>query len=158
MSSYGNFYQAIAVRKITLFVLLLFLVAVASFNLVSGLVMIVEQRKADVAILRTVGLGGRSIVGVFVWLGMIVAVSGIGIGLLLGALLAWALPLLFAAANAAFELDLMNQYFINYLPSETRAADLLIIAIVAISLSLAASIYPAWKAGRLLPGDVLKHE
>ncbi|NOX49671.1 MAG: FtsX-like permease family protein [Gammaproteobacteria bacterium] len=158
MSSHGGLYQAIAVQKLTMFVLLSFLVGVAAFNLVSGLVMIVEQRKQDVAVLRTLGASARSVMLIFCVLGLLLAVLGIGLGLVVGVALALALPLAFEWGSASLGLNLMTQYFISYLPVDVRTADLLQIGGGALLISFCSTIYPAWKATRLLPSEVLAHE
>lgn len=155
---YGPLYQAIAVQKVTMFVLLSFLVAVAAFNLISGLVMIVEQRKQDVAILGTLGYGQSGILILFLVLGMTIASVGICVGVALGAALAMALPHLFLAANDAFSLNLMSQYFIAYLPVDVRWPDLLVIVATAFGLAALATLFPAMRATRILPGRVLAHE
>ncbi len=154
----GNLYEAIAVQKVTMFVLLSFLVAVAAFNLVSGLMMIVEQRKNDVAVLRTLGAASGTIIRLFCALGLFLAVSGIVMGILSGAAFALALPVVFNYASQALELNIMSQYFIGYLPVDVRMIDLAWIAAAALGLSLMATIYPAWQASRLLPSRVLAHE
>ena len=158
MDRYGNLFQAIAVQKLTMFFLLLFLVAVAAFNLISGLVMMVEQRKADIAVLATLGLGSRGIMTVFIALGLVVAVGGIVLGLLLGVLIATTLPHVFAGLSQVFEANLMSQYFINYLPSEVRRGDLATIGAVSVVLAALATLFPAWRATRLVPVEVLSHE
>ncbi|XOV81582.1 MAG: FtsX-like permease family protein [bacterium] len=158
MDTHGNLYQAIAVQKMTMFVLLSFLVAVAAFNLVSGLMMIVEQRKNDVAVLRTLGADTRMIMMLFCTLGLLLALSGIVIGILTGSVVAWGLPDVYAVATQWFGLDLMSQYFIAYLPVDVRPADLLQVAVAAFVLTLLATLYPAWRATRLLPSRVLAHE
>jgi len=157
-ATYGNLYQAIAVQKLTMFVLLSFLVAVAAFNLVSGLMMIVEQRKHDIAVLRTLGEGSRGILLLFCILGGALSFSGISIGMLTGTIIALTLPALYAWASATFELNLMTQYFIAYLPVDVRWQDLMQICLAAFTLSLLATIYPAWRATRLAPSEVLAHE
>jgi lipoprotein-releasing system permease protein len=158
MRTHGNLYQAIAMQKVTMFVLLAFLVAVAAFNLVSTLVMVVDQRAADVAILRTMGAGGGTVVGAFLLLGVLIGGGGVAVGLAAGSAIASALPGLYAAVTGAFGLDLMSQYFINYLPVEVRATDLVGIGATALAITLAASVYPAVRAARLLPGRVLAYE
>ncbi len=158
MGTHGNLYQAIAVQKLTMFVLLSFLIAVAAFNLVSGLIMIVEQRKNDIAVLRTLGLGSASILTLFCTLGLALSVSGIAIGLGIGVAIATALPHLYASVSATFELNLMSQYFIAYLPVDVRLADLLQISLGALLLAAFATVYPAWRATRLIPSQVLAHE
>jgi len=158
MHTHGNLYQAIAMQKVTMFVLLAFLVAVAAFNLVSTLVMVVDQRAADVAILRTMGSSRTTIVGAFVTLGMLIAVGGIGIGIVSGTLIANALPGLYSWTSTTLELELMSQYVVNYLPVEVRKADLTGIGVTALVIALLATLYPVLRAARLLPGEVLAYE
>ncbi len=158
MRSHGNLYRAIGVQKTTMFVLLSFLVAVAAFNLVSTLVMVVDQRSGDVAILRTLGSDTGTVVTAFVLLGATLGLAGVGIGLLAGSGIALALPGLYSWASATFALDLMNQYFVSYLPVEIRIADLLGIAATALLLCVVSTLYPAWRAAGLKPSEVLAHE
>ena len=155
---YGPLYQAIAVQKVTMFVLLLFLVSVAAFNLVSGLIMIVEQKRQDVAVLQTLGLESRAVLSIFLLVGTLLAVGGILLGLLLGSALAVSLPALFSWANSAGSGALMSQYFIHYLPVEVRGTDLFLVGGVAWVLATLATIFPAWRATKLLPSRVLAHE
>lgn len=154
----GNLFQAIAVQKVTMFILLSFLVGVAAFNLVSGLMMIVEQRKNDVAILRTLGAGSLSVVWLFCTLGLLLATLGISLGLLIGVGFALGLPGVFSGLSSFFELNLMSQYFISYLPVDVRMGDLINVSVAAFVLTLLATLYPAWRASRLLPSQVLAHE
>ena len=156
--NFGNTYQAIAVQKVTMFVLLSFLVAVAAFNLVSGLTMIVEQRSQDIAILRTMGASQGTLLACFGLLGLLLAVVGVSIGLLIGALVAIGLPGFYELINTNFELDLMSQYFISYLPVDVRASDLARIAGASLLLAAAAIIAPAVRAARAEPSTVLAHE
>ncbi|MEQ8483548.1 MAG: FtsX-like permease family protein [Pseudomonadales bacterium] len=156
--SHGNLYRAIGVQKSTMFILLSFLVAVAAFNLVSTLVMVVNQRSGDVAILRTLGGSGGTVVGAFVLLGLLLGGAGIALGAALGTGLALLLPGLYAAVSGALDLDLMNQYFVNYLPVQVRPSDLTGIVLTALGLCLLSTIYPAWRAAALAPSRVLAHE
>ena len=156
--SHGNLYRAIGVQKSTMFILLSFLVAVAAFNLVSTLVMVVNQRSGDVAILRTLGGSGGTVVGAFVLLGLLLGGAGIALGAALGTGLAVLLPGLYAAVSGALDLDLMNQYFVNYLPVEVRPSDLTGIVLTALGLCLLSTLYPAWRAAALAPSRVLAHE
>jgi len=158
MRTHGNLYRAIGVQKSTMFILLSFLVAVAAFNLVSTLVMVVNQRSGDVAILRTLGADTALIVGGFVLLGLLIGAAGIVAGALAGTLIADALPWLYERVTAAFGLDLMNQYFVSYLPVEVRIADLTGIVLTAFALCAVSTLYPAWRAARLKPSQVLAHE
>lgn len=158
MRTHGNLYRAIGVQKSTMFVLLSFLVAVAAFNLVSTLVMVVNQRSGDVAILRTLGSGSGTIVGAFVLLGVLLGGAGIAAGALLGTLIALGLPDLYGWITGALELDLMNQYFVSYLPVEVRPGDLTGIVVTALGLAVLSTFYPAWRAATLAPSRVLAHE
>ncbi len=158
MRTHGNLYQAIGMQKATMFVLLAFLVGVAAFNLVSTLVMVVEQRGADVAILKTLGARTATVMGSFVVLGVVIGTIGTGLGIGVGIGIATALPGLFAWVNSSFTLDLMNQYFVNYLPVEIRSSDIVNIALTAFVLCVLSTLYPAWRAAGLLPSRVLAHE
>lgn len=156
--THGNLYRAIGVQKSTMFILLSFLVAVAAFNLVSTLVMVVNQRSGDVAILRTLGGGSGTVVGAFVLLGLLLGGVGICAGAAGGAAFAHALPPLYDWVSGALQLDLMNQYFVNYLPVEVRLSDLSGIVGTAFVLCLLSTLYPAWRAAALAPARVLAHE
>lgn len=158
MRTHGNLYHAIGVQKSTMFVLLSFLVAVAAFNLVSTLVMVVNQRSGDVAILRTLGGGTGTIVGAFVLLGVLLGGVGIALGAALGTALALGLPPLYEWITGALELDLMNQYFVSYLPVQVRVSDLTGILLTALALCVLSTVYPAWRAATLAPSRVLAHE
>ncbi len=158
MRTHGNLYHAIGVQKTTMFVLLSFLVAVAAFNLVSTLVMVVDQRRGDVAILRTLGSDSRTVVWTFVLLGTTLGLIGIAAGLLVGVLVSLALPGFYLWVTESFSVDLMSQYFVNYLPVEVRPGDMIGIALTALLLSLLSTLYPAWRAIRLRPSEVLAHE
>ena len=158
IGSHGNLYRAIGVMKTTMFLLLSFLVAVAAFNLVSTLVMVVDQRAGDIAILRSLGGDTATLVGAFVLLGACLGLAGVGLGLLTGALLANALPGFYAWASTTFALDLMNQYFVRYLPVEVRMRDLMGISATAFALCVLSTIYPAARAAALRPSEVLAHE
>ncbi len=158
MRTHGNLYRAIGVQKSTMFVLLSFLVAVAAFNLVSTLVMVVNQRSGDVAILRTLGSGTSILVGAFVLLGLLLGGLGIVLGTAAGTAIAVLLPDLYAAITRALALDLMNQYFVSYLPVQVRLADLTGIVVTAMGLCVLSTLYPAWRAATLSPSQILAHE
>ncbi|MEM1433331.1 MAG: ABC transporter permease [Pseudomonadota bacterium] len=156
--SYGNLYRAILIQKQTMFILLSFLVAVAAFNLVSGLLMVGKQRSGDVAILATLGVSRATFLRAFGLLGLLLGGIGILLGLLAGVLLALSLPYVFTWATGFFSLDLMAEYFISYLPVAVRPLDLAGIAGVSLVLALLSALYPAWRLSRLRPVEVLAHE
>jgi lipoprotein-releasing system permease protein len=158
MRTHGNLYRAIGIQKSTMFVLLSFLVAVAAFNLVSTLVMVVNQRSGDIAILRTLGGGTPLIVRAFVLLGILLGATGIVIGAVVGVVVAALLPGFYQGITVAFGLDLMNQYFVSYLPVQIRLGDLTGIVVTALVLCVLSTLYPAWRAAVLKPSQVLAHE
>ena len=158
LRSMGPVYRAIQVTKGMLFLIFSLLVAVAAFNVVSSLVMIVNERRSDVAILRTLGADSSLIVGVFLVLGLLVSLLGVGLGLVLGLGLGALTEDGYRWAQEAWNLDLMGEYFVHRLPVEFAAADIGRVAATACGLSLAAALYPAWHAGRLNPAEVLRHE
>ena len=156
--NFGNLYQAIAVQKVTMFVLLSFLVGVAAFNLVSGLMMIVEQRDADIAILRTMGASSKTLIAIFVLVGLFLSAIGVLLGLVSGVAIALGLPKLYSIITTSFELDLMTQYFISYLPVEVLVTDLYFVGACALLLATFAVIPPALRAAQAQPSKVLAHE
>jgi lipoprotein-releasing system permease protein len=158
MRSHGNLYQAIGFQRATMFLLLSLLVAVAAFNLVSSLIMVVNQRRGDIAILRTLGAGGGTIVFSFVVLGGLVGLAGIGMGVLLGIGASLLVQDGYLWLERKFELQLMTQYFVNYLPSEIRVGDVLLVTAVAFGLCILSTLYPALRAAGLRPAEVLRHE
>ncbi len=158
MRTHGPIYHAIGVQKTTMFVLLSFLVGVAAFNLVSTLVMVVDQRRSDVAILRTLGSDSRTVVWAFLLLGTTLGLIGIVAGLLVGVLVSLLLPDFYLWLTDSLSVDLMSQYFVNYLPVEVRVSDLLGISLTALVLSMLSTLYPAWRAVKLKPSEVLAHE
>jgi lipoprotein-releasing system permease protein len=158
MRSHGNLYQAIGFQRATMFLLLSLLVAVAAFNLVSSLIMVVNQRRGDIAILRTLGAGNRTIVVAFVVLGGIVGLAGIGVGVALGIAASLMVQDGYIWLEQRFELHLMTQYFVNYLPSEIRVSDVALVTAVAFGLCILSTLYPAVRAAALRPAEVLRHE
>lgn len=158
MRTHGSLYRAIGLQKLTMFVLLSFLIAVAAFNLVSTLVMVVNERRADVAVLRTLGTSTSVIMVAFVTLGLVIGLVGVVLGVLGGVGLGMLLESGFAWLTATFELNLLSQYFVNYLPVDTRASDVLRVSGVAVALCFLSALYPAWRAARLLPTRILKYE
>ena len=155
---HGNLYRAIRLQKNTMFVLLSFLVGVAAFNLVSTLVMVVNERRADVAVLRTLGASTGSIVNTYMILGTLIGVAGVALGIFFGLGLSLVVQDGYQWLDRTFHLNLMNQYFVNYLPSEVRWSDVGLIASTAFGLCLLSTLYPAWRASKLEPAEILKHE
>lgn len=158
MRTHGSLYRAIGLQKLTMFVLLSFLVGVAAFNLVSTLVMVVNERRADVAVLRTLGTSTSVVMVAFITLGLVIGLVGVVIGVLVGIGLGMLLESGFAWFSATFELSLLSEYFVNYLPVDTRTSDVLVVAATALALCFLSALYPAWRAAALLPTRILKYE
>ena len=158
MATYGNLYAAIRYTKNMLFLLLSLLVAVAAFNLVSSLVMIVNERRGDIAILRTMGSGSGLVIVAFLVVGTSIAVVGIGLGVGAGIGLGVVAETGFPWLEDLLGTRLMGEYLITTLPVEYTAADIVRVAATAFVLGLAATLFPAWRAARLNPADLLQHE
>lgn len=154
----GGVYNAIGTTKSMLYLLLSLLVAVAAFNLVSSLVMIVNERRGDVAMLRTLGSSAGLLVGAFVTLGVVIAAVGIGAGIAAGLALGVLAEAGFPWLERALGTSLMGEYLITRLPMRFTSVDIGQVAATALALCLAATIVPAWRAARLNPAEVLQHE
>lgn len=157
---HANFFRAVKTERVVMFVILSLIVAVAAFNLVSTLVMLVTDKQADIAILRTLGASPGTIMGVFVVQGMISGVIGIAIGLVGGILLAENVQAVMSTIEGAFGFQLMpaDVYYISDLPSELRWGDVTRIGVVAFLFCLVATLYPAWRAARTQPAEALRYE
>ena len=153
-------FRSIQITKSILFVILLMVIAVAAFNIVSTLVMVVKDKQGDIAILRTLGASPASVLRIFVTQGSIIGVIGTALGVLIGSLLAVNLESVVAFLDATFAIKFLaaEVYFISDLPAELRLDDVLRIAGIALLLSLVASVYPAWMAARMAPAEVLRYE
>ena len=143
-----------------LFRSLTLIVAVAAFNLVSTLVMTVTDKRADIAILRTLGASPSSIMGIFVVQGALVGVIGTLSGLALGLLVAFNLGRIVPAIEHALGANLLPKdiYLISHMPSDPQWADIGPVVVIALLLSLAATLYPSWRASRIDPAEALRHE
>ena len=154
----GDLPSAIGVTRNMLFLLLSLLVAVAAFNLVSSLVMIVTERQGDIAILRTIGAKTGLVVGAFVVLGVAIAAVGIGLGVAGGLALGVLAEAGFPRLEQLLGTPLMGEYLVDALPVRFVGADIGRVVATALGLCLAATIFPAWRAARLRPSEVLAHE
>ncbi|GAH05126.1 unnamed protein product, partial [marine sediment metagenome] len=132
----------------------------AVFNLISSLVMTVNNKQADIAILRTLGASPGSIMRIFIIQGALLGLIGTLLGVVGGALLALNAPAIVAAIERTFHTQFISAsiYFINYLPSRLDWWDVLYVGLAAFIMSLLATIYPAWKAARTHPAEALRYE
>lgn len=157
---HSAFFRSIQVTKSILFVILSLVVAVAAFNIVSTLVMVVNDKRQDIAILRTAGATRKSVMSIFVWQGALIGVIGTAAGLALGIVLALNLERLIAIVEGALGIKLLaaDVYFISDLPSELLLRDIVNVGGIAIVLSLVSTLYPSWRAANTPPADSLRYD
>ena len=155
-----TWFAAVQVEKRMMFIILTLIVAVAAFNLVSTLVMTVTDKRADIAILRTLGASPGSIMGIFVVQGAAVGVMGTLGGLALGLLVAFNIDVIVPALERLFSATFLPQdiYLISRMPSEPLASDIVPIAVISLVLAFAATLYPSWRASRVNPAEALRYE
>ena len=155
-----NWFDAVQLEKRLMFIILTLIVAVAAFNLVSTLVMTVTDKRADIAILRTLGASPRSVMGIFVVQGaasgVIGTLGGVAFGLLVALNIGTLVPALERLLGMAFLPG--SIYLINRMPSDPRLADILPIALISLALAFVATLYPSWRASRVKPAEALRYE
>jgi lipoprotein-releasing system permease protein len=154
------YFRAVDIEKKMMFVILTLIVAVAAFNIVSTMVMVVTDKQADIAILRTLGTTPLSVMAIFMVQGMVIGVIGTLLGMIGGVSLALNVPDIvpFFERLFSFQLFPQNVYLINKLPSEMRWGDVFQITSLAFLLSFSATLYPAWRAARTQPAEALRYE
>ncbi|MDA7416449.1 lipoprotein-releasing ABC transporter permease subunit [Xenophilus arseniciresistens] len=155
-----TWFAAVQVEKRMMFIILTLIVAVAAFNLVSTLVMTVTDKRADIAILRTLGASPRSIMGIFVVQGAMVGVIGTLAGLGLGLLVAYNVTEIVEVIEKALNASFLPKdiYLISRMPSDPQRSDILPITIISLILAFAATLYPSWRASRVNPAEALRYE
>ncbi|MGB4059387.1 MAG: lipoprotein-releasing ABC transporter permease subunit [Burkholderiaceae bacterium] len=155
-----TWFAAVQLEKRMMFIILTLIVAVAAFNLVSTLVMTVTDKRADIAILRTLGASPRSIMGIFVVQGAMVGVIGTVSGLLLGLGVAFNIDVLVPALERLLGATFLPRdvYLISRMPSDPQQADILPIAVISLVLAFVATLYPSWRASRVNPAEALRYE
>jgi lipoprotein-releasing system permease protein len=158
--SHANFFRAVEIEKRVMFIILLLIVAVAAFNVVSALVMLVTDKQADIAILRTLGASPGSVMQVFMVQGAVIGVIGTLLGVVCGVLLAINVPTVVPAIEHAFNVQFLSKsvYLIPELPSDVHLRDVVIIGLVSLVLSFIATLYPSWRASRVNPAEALRYE
>lgn len=157
---FGAFFNAVSLEKRMMFFILLLIIAVAVFNLVSTLVMVVNDKESDIAILRTFGATPRMIMQIFIVQGAIIGVIGTLLGVVGGITLALNVTEIVRWIEHVFHVQFLSSsvYFVDYLPSELQLTDVIRISFSALMLSLVATLYPAWQASRTEPVEALRYE
>lgn len=159
-SENANMFRALKMEKTIMAILLSLIIAMGAFNLVSSQVMLVTDKQADIAILRTLGLTPRGVMQVFVVQGTLIGVIGTVLGVIGGIVLTLNLEHILKAIEAVVGLQLLPEdvYYITGLPTELQTSDVVIIAAVALAMAFMATIYPAWRAARTAPAEALRYE
>lgn len=155
-----NFFRSIQMEKSMMFMILSMIVAVAAFNIVATLVMIVKDKQADIAILRTLGAAPRNILAVFAIEGLLIGLAGTLLGAGLGVLISTHLEALIGLLERMLHTQFLNPkvYYMSELPAYVQGSDVLRVCAVAFLLCALATIYPAWRAARTAPAEALRHE
>lgn len=158
--THGNLYQAIQMSRKMVVLLVLIIIGVAAFNVVSTLVLAVNDKSSDIAILRTMGASNRQIMRLFIWQGSMIGGIGVFWGVLIGVGLSLTVGDLLQMLEGALQAEILssNIYPVDYLPSEVQLSDVVIVASSAFLLSILASLFPAWQASRLDPARILRYE
>jgi lipoprotein-releasing system permease protein len=160
MRTHGNIYQAIQMSKSMVGMLLFLIIAIAAFNLVSTLIMVVVDKQGDIAILRTVGSSSVEIMAIFMVQGGLIGLTGALLGLLLGVFLSFVVTPLVQGIEKIFGIQFLHSdvYPISYLPADLHWGDVARVVITALVISFFAALYPAWRASRVQPADALRYE
>lgn len=160
MRTHGNIYQAIQMSKSMVGMLLFLIIAIAAFNLVSTLIMVVVDKQGDIAILRTMGASTAEIMGIFMVQGGLIGLIGTFLGTLFGVLLASVVTPVIKQIEQFFGFQFLHSdaYFISYLPSDLQWMDVGQVVITALVISFVATLYPAWRASCIQPADALRYE
>ena len=159
-SRYAIFFRALKMEKRVMTVILLLIIAVAAFNVIATLMMVVTDKQADIAVLRTLGAGARSIMGIFIIQGAVIGLVGIILGALGGVWLAENINAIITAVEELLNLRLLSPdvYYISELPSDLHCRDVVVSAGAAFLLAALGTIWPAWRAARVQPATVLRYE
>jgi lipoprotein-releasing system permease protein len=156
----ANYFRAIRIEKTMMSLILLLIVAVAAFNIVAMLVMVVTDKRTDIAIVRTFGAAPRSIMGIFITQGLVIGWLGVALGVLLGLALALHVDSIVPFLEHTFRFQIMDAdvYYITAIPSEVHWRNVAVIAAAALLLTSLATLYPAVRAARTAPAEALRYE
>ena len=154
------FFEALRQEKLAMFIILVFIVLVAAFNITSTLIMMVMEKQRDIGILRTIGVSGASVLRLFMIEGLIIGFTGTVVGVVAGTVLAYNLNPVAEFIAGLMGIDLFNSqiYYFDQIPVDVVPFDVAVITVSAVALSFVSTLYPAWSASRLQPVDALRHE
>ncbi len=157
---HANFFKAVAIEKRMMFIILALIIAVAAFNIVSAQVMSVIDKRADIAILRTLGASPNRVLLIFLVQGALVGLLGTLIGVVTGIVTALNIDVIVPFIERTFGVQFIDKsvYYINELPSDLQRADVVLVATIALTLTLLATLYPSWRAARVNPAEALRYE
>lgn len=156
----GTFFEAVKLEKTMMFIILMLIVAIAAFNILSMLVMVVTDKQADIAILRTMGARPATVMRLFMVQGSLIGLVGTAIGLVAGVLLALNVTEAVKVLESVLKTQFMSSdvYYISFMPSHLQWQDVLVVALIALSMSFLATLYPAWRASKVQPAEALRYE
>ncbi len=157
---YGAFFDAVKLEKTMMFLIMMLIIAVAAFNLVSGLVMVITDKQSDIAILRTLGATPKTVMAIFMIQGTTIGLVGTLLGFVGGIILSLNATEIVQFIQNVFHLQLLSSsvYYVDYLPSKIEVSDVWHVCSLAALLSLLATLYPAWRASRVQPAEALRYE
>ena len=159
-TEYSSFFEALKMEKMVMWCILCLIIAVAAFNLVSSLVMMVTDKRVDIAILRTMGATAKDVMGIFFAQGAIIGLVGTLLGLIFGLLLAYNVTAIVEYIQNLFNVQFVAEdvYLIGFVPSQIKYADVVFVCGISFVMSLLATIYPSWRAANIAPAEALRYE
>jgi lipoprotein-releasing system permease protein len=155
-----SFLNALRVERNVMFLILTLIILVAAFNIISSMIMLVRSKNADIAVLRTMGASGGSIIRIFLITGASIGIIGTFAGTVVGMLFCWNIDTIKQAIESlsGTELFAAEIYFLSNLPAKVDPQEVLMVVLMALGLSFLASLYPAWRASRIAPAEALRYE
>lgn len=159
-TEYSSFFDALKMEKTVMWCILCLIIAVAAFNLVSSLVMMVTDKRSDIAILRTMGATPLDVMGIFIAQGVMIGIIGTALGLFFGLLLAYNVTAIVEYIQLLFNVQFVSEdvYLIGFVPSQIKQLDVVVVCAMSLIMSLLATIYPAWRASNIAPAEALRYE